>query len=168
MYAGPRNPRTGEQIFPGLEPGSEASQGLGAGTSWSLLIWAPTCLFDTFYKYMVFNDPNWDFHTPDFDHDITFADAEMHAIIDSTSPDLSAFKARGGKLIMYHGWADPIVNSRNSINYFESVVATERPGNGRGIGEDRVALRRTQEYLRLWRRGWGTVRAARVSTRLTR
>jgi feruloyl esterase len=51
---------------------------------------------------------------------------------------------------MYHGWADPLVNPRNSINYFESVVVTERPGNGRGIGEDRVALRRTQEYLRLF------------------
>ena len=74
----------------------------------------------------------------------------MGPIIDSTSPDLSAFKARGGKLLMYHGWADPLVNPRNSINYFESVVATERPGNGRGVGEDRLALRRTQEYLRLF------------------
>ncbi len=151
IYAGPRNPRTGEQIYPGLERGSEASQGLGAGSSWSALISGPqTFLGGDFYKYMVFNDPNWNFHTLDFDHDIAFADAKMHAIIDSTSPDLSAFKAGGGKLIMYHGWADPLVNPRNSINYFESVVATERPGNGRGIGEDRVALRRTQEYLRLF------------------
>jgi len=146
IYAGPRNPRTGERIYPGLERGSEASQGLGAGSSWSALIAGPqTFLGGDFYKYMVFNDPNWDFHTLDFDHDIAFADAKMHAIIDSTSPDLSDFRSLGGKLIMYHGWADPLVNSRNSIDYLRSVAAFLT----RDDDDDGVA-RATQGFLRLF------------------
>jgi feruloyl esterase len=38
-------------------------------------------------------------------------------------PDLSAFVARGGKLITYHGTADGLIPYGNSVNYFESVVA---------------------------------------------
>ncbi|HWZ71093.1 MAG TPA: tannase/feruloyl esterase family alpha/beta hydrolase [Casimicrobiaceae bacterium] len=142
IYAGPHNPRTAEEIYPGLEPGSEIY--------WGAFLGPNVFLGADFYKYFVFNDPNWNFHTLDFDHDIAYADAKMQSIIDSTNPNLSAFKARGSKLIIYHGWADSLVNPMNSVNYFESVVATERPGNGRGVGEDRVALRRAQEYVRLF------------------
>jgi feruloyl esterase len=35
--------------------------------------------------------------------------ATMSRMYDATSPDLTPFRARGGKLLMYHGWADPIV-----------------------------------------------------------
>jgi Tannase and feruloyl esterase len=155
IYSGPRNPRTGEQVYPGLEPGSEStiySSGYGAGLGgWKTLISGPRpFLGGDFFEYFVFDNTNWDFHTLNFDGDIAFADAKMAAIIDSTNPDLRPFRARGGKLIMYHGWADPLVNSQNSVNYYESVVATQRPGNGTGVGEDQVALRRTQDFLRLF------------------
>jgi feruloyl esterase len=125
IYAGPRNPRTGERIYPGLERGSEAAGGsLSAGASWSALIAGPqTFLGGDFYKYMVFNDPAWDFHTLDFDDDIAVADARMAPVINSTDPGLGAFKSLGGKLIMWHGWADPLVNPRNSIDYYQSVAA---------------------------------------------
>lgn len=53
-------------------------------------------------------------------------------------PDLSAFKAKGGKLIMYHGWADQQIAPRNSINYYESVVNT--------MGGETA----TQEFARLF------------------
>jgi len=147
IYAGPRNPRTGARIYPGLERGSEAAGGsLGAGGSWSALIAGPqTFLGGDFYKYMVFNDPKWDFHTLDFDHDSATADAAMAAIINSTDPDLSDFRALGGKLIMYHGWADPLVNPRNSIDYLRSVEARRR-----GRGEDSGAAAATQSFLRLF------------------
>jgi feruloyl esterase len=127
IYAGPSNPRTGEQIYPGLEPGGEYGWPGDAGS-----------LGRDFYKYMVFEDPKWDYHTLDFDQDIALADKMLAPIIDSTSSDLSQFKSRGGKLLMYHGWNDPRVNPRNSINYFESVVAAQG-GN----------IRATQEFFRL-------------------
>jgi feruloyl esterase len=149
IYAGPRNPRTGARIYPGLERGSEAAGGsLGAAGSWSALIAGPqTFLGGDFYKYMVFNDPSWDFHTLDFDHDIAFADAKMQPIIDSTSPDLSDFKALGGKLIMYHGWADPLVNPRNSINYLQSVAVS---GHGKGEDDHDGFPRRAESFIRLF------------------
>jgi feruloyl esterase len=149
IYAGARNPRTGARIYPGLERGSEAAGGsLAAGGSWSALIGGPqTFLGGDFYKYMVFNDPSWDFHTLDFDHDIAFADSKMQAIIDSTNPDLSDFEALGGKLIMYHGWADPLVNPRNSIDYLRSVAAS---GQGKGEDDDDGFARRTRSFIRLF------------------
>lgn len=148
IYAGPRDPRTGAQIYPGLERGSEAAGGsLGAGGSWSILISsAQTFLGGDTWKYMVFKDPSWDFHTLDFHRDVLLADRLVGPIINSTSPDLSDFKALGGKLIMWHGWADPLVNPRNSINYVRSVEAGSR-GNEQG---DDDAARSTQSFLRLF------------------
>ena len=58
------------------------------------------------------------------------------------NPDLSAFKARGGKLIHYHGWSDPDITPLNSINYYESVT--------RAQGGDVHGLRNTQEFYRLF------------------
>lgn len=53
----------------------------------------------------------------DFDTDVASADAKFATIMNATDPDLSAFKARGGKLIMYHGWNDQLIQAGNSINY---------------------------------------------------
>ena len=47
---------------------------------------------------------------------------EVHQIIDATDPDLSAFQRRGGKLIMYFGWADPQLNPRMGVEYYEQVM----------------------------------------------
>ncbi|HKD42676.1 MAG TPA: tannase/feruloyl esterase family alpha/beta hydrolase [Myxococcaceae bacterium] len=137
IYEGPRNPRTGELLYPGLERGGE--HGAIADDSFSQLLgsWLPLTrgegldpnsfgipfLGTLFFQQMVFNDLNWDYRTLDYDADVAFADATIGPIINSTDPDLSNFKSLGGKLIMYHGWADPLVNPRNSIDYYQSVAA---------------------------------------------
>lgn len=151
IYAGPRNPRTGEQIYPGLERGSEAAGGLlGGSGSWSTLISsAQTFLGGDTWKYMVFKDPRWDFHTLDFDRDVALADEVAGPITDSTDPDLSDFRALGGKMIIWHGWADPLVNPRNSIDYLRSVAAAGR-GKQETAQDDDEAARRTQGFLRLF------------------
>lgn len=151
IYAGPRNPRTGARIYPGLERGSEAAGGsLGAAGSWSILISsAQTFLGGDTWKYMVFKDPSWDFHTLDFDRDVARADREVGPIIDSIDPDLGDFKALGGKMIIWHGWADPLVNPRNSIDYLRSVAAAPRGRHGREHDDDEAA-RGTQGFLRLF------------------
>jgi feruloyl esterase len=50
--------------------------------------------------------------------------AELHEILDANDPDLSAFRRRGGKLLMYFGWADPQLNPRMGVEYYEQVTAT--------------------------------------------
>jgi len=42
--------------------------------------------------------------------------------MNAINPDLSQFRAQGGKLIQYHGFSDPEVPPLTSIDYFESVV----------------------------------------------
>ena len=155
IYSGARNSRTGEQIFPGYLPGAE-SFNLGRG-SWSLWITGTTpgnaqqfSEGNPFFANMMFEDPTWDFRTLNFDTDVTAIDAKLALALNATDPDLSALDARGGKIIMYHGWNDPAIASRSSVDYYEHVVAAQRPGIGRGRGEERVALRRTQDFMRLF------------------
>src|SRR5262245_8532111 len=54
------------------------------------------------------------------DRDFALA-VEKVGYIDAINPDLSRFKARGGKLLIYHGWADPGPAPQNTINYYSAV-----------------------------------------------
>jgi feruloyl esterase len=117
IYAGPRNPRTGEQIFPGQEPGSELGwKGQAGGPK-------PMEIPASYFKYLVFQNPAWDFRTLNFDSDVATAERLHQAVLDAVDPDLKAFEASGGKLIMYHGWSDPVIVPMESVNYYRSVVA---------------------------------------------
>ncbi len=73
-----------------------------------------------FWRYWVFGDPAWDPRGFDFDKDATFADTVM-AAINSNNPDLSAFRARHGRLVMYSGWADPVVPPGDVVRYYEAA-----------------------------------------------
>jgi feruloyl esterase len=74
------------------------------------------------FKYLVFNDPEWDYST--YDLSTWKKDTALAATyLNATSPDLSAFSRRGGKLILWHGWADPALTPLASIRYHEQVYA---------------------------------------------
>jgi feruloyl esterase len=170
IYAGPTNPRTGEKILPGLEPGSESSDPSRAtynGLSWAMVAGGicanQPCTSPTqpgfaapegsdFFKYFIYDDPNWDFHRLNFDSDVALADQKMAAIINSTSPDLSAFRARGGKLIIPHGWDDPLADPRNTLNYYESVVRKVAGVEGSQLGSSKYkrARRETDKFFRVF------------------
>jgi Tannase and feruloyl esterase len=115
IYARAINPRTGREIFPGLEPGSEMGWAGLAGPT-------PFSAANDHYRFVVFNNPNWDFKTLDFDKDLALADTRDHGMINATDPNLKTFFDRGGKLLMYHGWNDQLVSPQNSINYYTSVT----------------------------------------------
>ena len=87
---------------------------------------------------MVFDNPDWDFATFDADRDTRAADQKLGSIVNAIDPNLKAFQDHGGKLIMYHGWADQGIQPENSINYYESVVSA--------MG----GQQKTQEFLRLF------------------
>jgi feruloyl esterase len=120
IYAGPRNPRTGQQIIGGLMPGSEVING-GDYSGWKNFIIGPTepSRLD-FWKYWVFQDPKWDWHTFDYDRDVAIADEKM-AVVNASNPDLRPFRDRGGKLLLYHGWVDPVGPPADAIDYYRVV-----------------------------------------------
>jgi feruloyl esterase len=112
LYSGPANPRTGESIAPGWEPGGEAG--------WDLNI----NLAQGYFGNLVFEDPNWDFKTFDFDKGMAAADAKIGAKANATNPDLSGAKRKGAKIIVYHGWNDQILEPAFSPQYYEQVAQT--------------------------------------------
>src|SRR5260370_24316160 len=71
---------------------------------------------------MVLQDPAWNPHTADVDKAVQAADERPAHELNATAADLSAFHARGGKLIVYHGWNDPAISPLNSVNYYNSVI----------------------------------------------
>lgn len=67
--------------------------------------------------------PAWTVATFEAERDIPFMEREVGGILSSYNPDLSAFRARGGRLIMYHGWADPLLMPENTLHYYEQMGA---------------------------------------------
>jgi feruloyl esterase len=123
IYEGAKNPRTGERIFAGWPRGSEASPGAQIGGWTGYFVGQQQPARVEFFRLWVFNDPNWDVRTFDFDHDLAFADVKM-AAVNALDTNLKPFKSHGGKLVMYHGWADPVVPPEDGIRYFEAVAKT--------------------------------------------
>ena len=116
IYRGPVNARTGEGIMPGPEPGSELE--------WAAYTPAAFPIASNFFRDVVFADPGWDLFAFDFDADVARAREVTDVMFDAASPDVSAFVARGGKLILWHGWTDGLIPARNTVDYYDSVVAT--------------------------------------------
>lgn len=113
----------GKLIFPGFSLGGEKTYAVllpPTGTGGNPPA-PPTLSSDTF-KYLAHQDANWDWHTFDLDKDYALANKNAGSILLSTSPDLSKFKAHGGKLLMYHGWADPGVQPEHTVVYYDSVL----------------------------------------------
>ena len=55
-------------------------------------------------------------------------------LLNGTSPDLTRFRARGGKILMYFGWADPALNPLMGVNYYEQVRQVKQPA-GHAVDE---------------------------------
>ena len=118
IYAGPKNPRTGKQIFSPLFPGSELGWAQLAGPR-------PLGIATDFYKYFAFKDPNWDYNTRpiNFDSDIDLANKPENLPVDATNPDLWKFMGRGGKLLLFSGWNDAGIPPGVAVDYYKSALA---------------------------------------------
>jgi feruloyl esterase len=126
IYAGPRNPRTGEAIYFPPMPGSEIA--------WSSMTGAQPFGFATdFFKYFVFNDPNWDSRTRpfNFDSDVALAENPKALLTNANNPDIRAFLDRGGKLLLYEGWNDHFTLPGIAIDYYNKVVQAVGPARAR-------------------------------------
>jgi feruloyl esterase len=78
------------------------------------------------FRFVAHEDPAWDWRTFDLDRDTSLIDKKA-GFIDAVNPDLSAFRARGGKLLIFHGWNDGgsggAISPQNTVNYYSSVLA---------------------------------------------
>jgi feruloyl esterase len=119
MYRGPRNPRTGEQIFSPVYPGSELN--------WPAVTGAKVAgAGNEFFKYFVFKDPTYDYMAQPINYDshVALGDRPDIQVVNAVDPDIRTFVQRGGKLIMYKGWNDAGVPPGQPVTYYDRVVRT--------------------------------------------
>jgi Tannase and feruloyl esterase len=130
IYAGAKF-AGGRPIYPGFEPGSELRWGVMlAGPN-------PPGIATNFFRGMVFENPRWDFRTFDVDRDTRLADSKVGALVNSIDPDLRAFQARGGKLLLYQSWNETAIPPRGIVDYYHRVLAAM---GGRGKTGDFARL----------------------------
>jgi len=118
VYA-PTKFTSGEIIYPGKAMGSE--------TTWMMFNSRQPASISLGTFHLTFQDSEWDWRTFDKDRDTTLAD-EKTGFINAINPDLKAFKARGGKLLLYHRWNDFGISPDNTVNYYLSVLSTMGSG----------------------------------------
>lgn len=128
-YAGTH---AGKAALWGLEPGSEAGWASLSGPQ-------PLGIALETYQYLVYKDPKWDFHTLDPVRDVPAADKALIPIgMDASDADLRPFFSHGGKLLMYHGWADPGIPPMFSVEYYKAVA--EKVGQKKAADEIRLFM----------------------------
>lgn len=132
IYDGPRNPRTGESVFPGFARGSEAG--------WTGMVRPTTAGAGllVYFSNLVYRNPEWDLRSFNFDSDMAHTDQTIGRLGNATSTDYAAAIRRGVKIIQYHGWNDQTLQPAYSPMYYDELVKA----NG--------GLEQTQGFYRLF------------------
>lgn len=122
IYSPAVHARTGKYLFAPMVPGGELNWQHMAGPE-------PYPYVVPFYRNLVFRDPDWDYRTTpaNFDTHVDLAEAPENAPIDATKADISAFAARGGKLLLIGGWNDHTLAPGSFVDYYERVVDAVGP-----------------------------------------
>lgn len=124
IYADVVDARTKQTVVPGFEPGSELGWKTMAGPK-------PFGIGASFFQYVVFQNPDWDYKTFRFDSDLVRITEAEKSELNAMNPNLRPFRDHGGKLIQYHGWSDPQISPASSPMYYKSVAA--ELGNGSDV-----------------------------------
>ena len=119
IYEGPRLAK-GQPVMHGPALGGELSK-----DGWTAWITSPqTGVYgQEFYRWMVFDDPAWTLEQFQLDRDYPLALQRIAPTLNADSPDLGAFVRRGGKLVMYQGWDDPVISPADTLGYLDAVRA---------------------------------------------
>lgn len=121
----------GREVYPALPPGLEAEF-----ASWDLWITGTSPILENYpslyyqattelYKYLVFNNPDWDYSKYDFKN--YFNETKYaSSYLDATQTDYSGFKKQQGKMIIYHGWNDPCFSAYSTIDHYEQALKKDK------------------------------------------
>jgi Tannase and feruloyl esterase len=138
IWQGPRR-QNGSFIWYGLQPGADFS-GLSA-TGGTPLTGRPNPITMEWWRYFLTQNPQWDWSvlTPAlYEQYVDQSMEEFSAVLATDNPDLSAFRDRGGKIILWHGWSDQLIYPEGTIDYYQRV---ERQMGG---------TEKTSEFARLF------------------
>ncbi|MGC3944385.1 MAG: tannase/feruloyl esterase family alpha/beta hydrolase [Chryseolinea sp.] len=121
--------KEGKVIYPGFPFGAEAEP-----FSWDITIagtspmMQPSFHFQVgtnMFKFLVFNDPSWDYSKYDFSNfysQTSFASS----FLDATQTDYAGLKKRDAKMILYHGWNDPVLSAYSTIEHYEAALQKDK------------------------------------------
>lgn len=120
LYAGAHNSR-GQALSIGGSPFGAELQWDGAGRR---------SIAEAWLRFLAFSEPRPDYNYRDFNFDTDVAATEASAAMFDPvpprgTPDLSGFERRGGKLIIYHGWADPGVSPLATLDYYANITESQ-------------------------------------------
>jgi feruloyl esterase len=120
FYSGPMS-RTGKPLYFGWLPGSEMGP-----PSWHFAQEPPNApqepAFDGLFKWALGTDYDW--RTFDFTRDMAKTDAVLASALNgATVADMRAFAARGGKLVLFQGWADTLVTPKQTVAFYQKFAA---------------------------------------------
>ncbi|HTH81650.1 MAG TPA: tannase/feruloyl esterase family alpha/beta hydrolase [Mucilaginibacter sp.] len=131
IYGGPKNLRTGEQIYTSAPYGSEVSN-LGFNNQQN----DKNLPNGVFYQLYWLWGRDYDYTKFDFDKDQAKLDSVLAPLVNANNADMNPFKKAGDKLIMFTGTADPAVPFQDAVNYYDRVV------------EKQGGLKETQSFFR--------------------
>jgi feruloyl esterase len=126
FYDGPRDPRSGARLTAGQpQYGSELDWAgvYVANTADGALMSAQAAL--PAIRYLAFEKPRADATLASFPFTVATLEAlrPRHPFFDATNADLSAFQKSGGKLILWHGLADPHISPANTLSLHQAMIA---------------------------------------------
>lgn len=139
MWDGARNEK-GDLLWYGLQHGAKLAGGVPPG-----LATGDTPVLGAIAqgKYWVYLNPDWDWRTLNYSTFERFFYDTVRAVgplLATDDADLAAFRDRGNKLLMYHGWADELIMPQGSVDYYDEVVRTV------GYGD----VKEVQKFARLF------------------
>ncbi|MGB6724081.1 MAG: tannase/feruloyl esterase family alpha/beta hydrolase [Terracidiphilus sp.] len=131
--------KDGKLVYHGLLPGGELGDNGWPGwiTGDKPNASAGAAYAEGYFRNLVYANPDWELKSFDLDRDLKAAEETTGQALDAVNPDLTAFRARGGKLILYHGWNDAAISPLGTIDYYNGV-------------EEKMGAAQTQEFVRLF------------------
>jgi feruloyl esterase len=124
--------KTVEMFYGGLKnsKGELIFSGQALGNPLPALRSAPPAQITDTVRIWAFQNPEYDWKSFDLDRDMPIIDQKI-GFVDAVESDLSAFKAHGGKLLLYAGWRDTTITPENTVRYYENLLG----GMGKNQGD---------------------------------